>query len=68
MDKWRYLTKPSLPTPEEVRKQIFEYIEVFYNRQRLHSALGNMSPAEHEKRYFEKGNLSKNETEVKLCA
>lgn len=66
--KTEYRTNPSLPTPEEVRKQIFEYIEVFYNRQRLHSALGNMSPAEYEKRYFEKGNLSKNETEVKLCA
>jgi len=28
----------------------------------------NMSPAEYEKRYFEKENLSKKETEVKLCA
>jgi len=28
---------------------IFEYIEVFYNRQRRHSALGYLSPFEYEK-------------------
>ncbi|HEY6939977.1 IS3 family transposase, partial [Dokdonella sp.] len=26
------------------RTQVFDYIEVFYNRERLHSALGNRSP------------------------
>ncbi|HZL69219.1 MAG TPA: IS3 family transposase, partial [Candidatus Limnocylindrales bacterium] len=26
----------------------FEYIEVFYNRQRLHSSIGYMSPIEFE--------------------
>jgi transposase InsO family protein len=31
-------------TREEARQSIFEYIEVFYNRKRLHSALGYMSP------------------------
>ena len=31
-------------TREEARQSIFEYIEVFYNRQRLHSALGYKSP------------------------
>ena len=31
-------------TREEARRAIFEYIEVFYNRQRLHSTLGYMSP------------------------
>jgi putative transposase len=27
---------------------IFEYLEVFYNRQRLHSSLGYVSPATYE--------------------
>ena len=31
-------------TRDEARHAIFEYIEVFYNRQRLHSTLGYMSP------------------------
>ena len=30
------------------RNALFEYIEVFYNRQRLHSALGYRSPAAFE--------------------
>lgn len=32
----------------QVRPALFDYIEVFYNRQRLHSALGYRSPAEFE--------------------
>jgi len=31
-------------TPEQARTCIFEYLEVFYNRQRLHSSLGYRSP------------------------
>ena len=31
-------------TREQARASIFEYIEVFYNRQRLHSSLGYVSP------------------------
>jgi len=35
-------------TREEARRAIFEYIEVFYNRQRSHSSLDYMSPVEYE--------------------
>jgi putative transposase len=31
-------------TPQQARACIFEYLEVFYNRQRLHSSLGYCSP------------------------
>ena len=37
-------------TREEATQDIFEYIEVFYNRQRRHSTLGYHSPAEFEAR------------------
>jgi len=35
-------------TRDEARQDIFEWIEVFYNRQRRHSTLGYRSPAEFE--------------------
>jgi putative transposase len=35
-------------TRREARAAIFEYIEVFYNNQRLHSSLGYVSPAAYE--------------------
>ena len=35
-------------TREQARQSIFEYIEVFYNRKRLHSSLGYVSPATFE--------------------
>ncbi len=35
---------------EEVRSGLFEYIEIFYNRKRRHSAIGNISPAEFERK------------------
>lgn len=31
-------------TREEAREAIFEFIEVFYNRQRRHSSIGYLSP------------------------
>ena len=33
-------------TREEARAAVFEYIEIFPNRQRLHSAIGYRTPAE----------------------
>jgi putative transposase len=45
----------SWPTKAEARTAIFEWIEVFYNRQRLHSTLGYLSPV----RYEEQSTLSR---------
>ncbi|MBS4698168.1 IS3-like element ISAeme20 family transposase, partial [Aeromonas allosaccharophila] len=39
-------------TRAEAKAAIQEYIEIFYNRQRRHSRLGNVSPAEFNKRYW----------------
>ena len=33
----------------EAQSDVFEYIEVFYNRKRRHGYLGNISPAAFEK-------------------
>ena len=37
-------------TRQEVKTAIFEYIEIFYNRQRRHSYLGYLSPEDFEKK------------------
>jgi putative transposase len=34
----------------EARKQVFDYIEAWYNRHRRHSTLGYLSPSEYESR------------------
>jgi transposase InsO family protein len=46
------------PSRAQARQSIFEYIEVWYNRQRRHSALGYASPEAFEKRYFESNLVS----------
>jgi len=38
-------------TRQEARDKLFDYIEVFYNRARIHSATGYFAPAEYEARY-----------------
>ena len=38
-------------TKDKAKQSIFEYIEVFYSRQRQHSYLGDVSPFEHEREY-----------------
>ena len=38
-------------TRTEARSAIFEWIEVFYNRRRRHSTLGDVSPAAFERSY-----------------
>jgi len=38
-------------TRQEAKGKIFDYIEVFYNRSRIHSATDYFAPAEYEARY-----------------
>jgi len=47
-------------TRQEARQKLFSYIEVFYNRKRLHSSLGYCSPIEFEAIYKQQ-NLQKEE-------
>lgn len=46
--KTELIDRRSWATRTQVRRAVFEFIEVFYNRQRLHSSLGYISPAEYE--------------------
>lgn len=47
--KKELINRRSWPTKAELRTEIFDYIEVFYNRERRHSSLGQHSPADYEK-------------------
>ena len=38
------LTKQIYPTRKEARKDLFDYIEMFYNPKRRHSHIGGVSP------------------------
>lgn len=53
--KRELVDRASWPTRESVRSAMFEYIEVFYNRRRLHSALGYKSPVDYEEGRMREG-------------
>jgi putative transposase len=50
MESWNHSFKveaihgEKLETRDDAKKQVFDYIEVYYNRKRLHSRLGYLSP------------------------
>jgi len=46
--KTELLYRDRWPTRESAKTAIFEYLEIFYNRARIHSSLGYRSPAEFE--------------------
>jgi putative transposase len=46
--KSELIHRQSFATRAQARAAIFEYVEVFYNRRRLHSALGYKSPVDFE--------------------
>jgi putative transposase len=43
--------KKPFNTKEEARLAIFDYIEVFYNRRRIHGAIGDLSPLDYEAKF-----------------
>jgi len=49
--KTECIGKERYATREEAKRSLFAYIEGFYNRKRLHSALGYNSPEEFERQY-----------------
>ena len=51
---WQFApNKVRYTTRAQARSDLFEYIEVFYNRIRRHARLNNISPAEFEQRYYQ---------------
>jgi putative transposase len=48
--KRELIERQNWPTQREVRTAVFEWIEVFYNRRRLHSTLSYLSPVDFEGR------------------
>lgn len=49
--KTEHIYQKRFTTREEAKKSIFEYVEIFYNKQRMHSFLGYLSPEEYEKNW-----------------
>lgn len=54
--EWLYFHR--FETRVQAMQSIFYYIEVFYNRQRLHSANGYYSPVQYEQRALQQSSLS----------
>jgi transposase InsO family protein len=46
--KKELIHRRSWPSKAELRSELFDYIETFYNRQRRHGRLGFLSPARYE--------------------
>jgi transposase InsO family protein len=46
--KTELIHQQSYSTREQAKQSIFKYIEVYYNRKRLHSSLGYVSPESFE--------------------
>jgi putative transposase len=56
--KEELIYRQAWPTRVQARRAIFEFIEVFYNRDRLHSSLGNLTPVEYEERRKEQNHTN----------
>ncbi len=49
--KEELIYRHTFTTRKEAKQAIFEYIETWYNKRRLHSSIGYMSPIDYEKLY-----------------
>jgi len=49
--KKELIHRHSWPDREELRREVFDYIEIFYNATRRHSTLGMLSPVRYEERH-----------------
>lgn len=47
------------PTRQEAQVSLFDYIECFYNRQRMHGSLGYLSPEAFERRWLQTASRTK---------
>ncbi len=45
--KYEWLYEQRFRTREEARAAVFEYVEIFYNRQRLHESNDYLTPEEY---------------------
>ena len=54
MESWSSMVKHEIGERFEsygqAKMELFDYVEVFYNQRRRHSTLGQISPAEFERR------------------
>lgn len=50
--KTEHIQFQKFQTRDDVRQSLFDYIEVFYNRQRKHSTLGMKSPVQFEEQHW----------------
>ena len=46
--EWELIARHKWHSPDEARRDIFAYIEAWYNRRRRHSSLAYRSPAQYE--------------------
>lgn len=46
--------RTTFETRDEAKAAIFDYIETFYNRKRMHSSIGYSAPFKYEQKYYDK--------------
>jgi len=49
--KREFTNHQSFKSLEQARLALFEYIEIFYNRKRIHSAIQYKTPAQYEEEF-----------------